>query len=285
MTGVQTCALPILLVPCIWHKALVGGDLASHLYNTWLVQLVKSGQAPGLWISAQWTNVLFDWMLEGFARFLPIHLAGRVAVYVSVLTFFWGAFSFVSVARGRPAWVIAPLLAMAAFGWTEDQYRLLFKSLVMEGQEAVWSMGDDAPPAFLSQLRRPLWDYCKQRFAQVTNPPIDALRETHVMSLRVPISDTLVLSSPLLDAGQLEQLEHEFQIQHFSLAFPARDGAAGARVALEWLQATLQALPASSRPLVVLDDRGMDAEHACLPVLLAASAIFWLLQRRRPAPA
>lgn len=107
-----------LLAPCFWHKALVAGDLGSHLYNAWLVQLAKSGQAPGLWISAQKTNVLFDWMLEGFASFLPIHLAGRAAVYISVLTFFWGAFSFVSVARGRPAWVIAPLLAMVAFGWT-----------------------------------------------------------------------------------------------------------------------------------------------------------------------
>ena len=74
---------------------------------------------------------------------------------------------------------------MAALGWTDDQYKLLFQSLVLEGQEAVWSMGDDAPPAFLSRLPRPLWDYCKQRFAQVTNPPIDPLRETHVMSLRV----------------------------------------------------------------------------------------------------
>jgi hypothetical protein len=107
-----------LLVPCFWHKALVAGDLGSHVYNAWLVQLVKSGQAPGLWISGQWTNVLFDWMLEGFARFLPIHFAGRVAAYITVLTFFWGAFSFVSMARGRPAWVITPLLAMVAFGWT-----------------------------------------------------------------------------------------------------------------------------------------------------------------------
>src|SRR5215472_6063783 len=107
-----------LLAPCFWHKALVAGDLGSHLYNLWLVQLAKSGHAPGLWISAQWTNVLFDWMLESFASFLPIHLAGRAAAYITVLTFFWGAFSFVSVARGRTAWAIAPLLAMVAFGWT-----------------------------------------------------------------------------------------------------------------------------------------------------------------------
>src|SRR5215467_4461422 len=110
-TSVKVLAVSAtLLVPCFWHKALGTGDLGSHLYNAWIVQLVKSGQAPGLWISAQRTNVLFDWMLEGFASFLPIHLAGRAAAYITVLTFFWGAFSFISVARGRPAWVIAPLL-------------------------------------------------------------------------------------------------------------------------------------------------------------------------------
>jgi hypothetical protein len=107
-----------LLVPCFWHEALVAGDFGSHLYNAWLVQLARCGQAPGLWISAQWTNVLFDWMLEAFASFLPIHLAGKIAVYVTALLFFWAAFSFVSVASRRPAWVITPLLAMVTFGWT-----------------------------------------------------------------------------------------------------------------------------------------------------------------------
>src|SRR5262249_51811209 len=72
----------------------------------------------------------------------------------------------------------------AASGWTDDQFKIVFSALA-RGKEADWSMGDDAPPAFLSALPRPLWDYCKQRFAQVTNPPIDPLRESHVMSLEV----------------------------------------------------------------------------------------------------
>src|SRR5580693_2472439 len=96
---------------------------------------------------------------------------------------------------------------MAAFGWTEDQYRMLFQPLVENGQEPLWSMGDDAPPALLSSLPRPLWDYCKQRFAQVTNPPIDPLRESHVMSLDVYLSENTKLESPLLDAGQMDSLE------------------------------------------------------------------------------
>src|SRR6266576_2204329 len=71
-----------------------------------------------------------------------------------------------------------PKRVAAAAGWTEDQFKILFSALT-RGKEADWSMGDDAPPAFLSSLPRTLWDYCKQRFAQVTNPPIDPLRETH----------------------------------------------------------------------------------------------------------
>ena len=101
-----------------------------------------------------------------------------------------------------------PKQAMAALGWSEDQFRLLFQPLVEQGQEAVWSMGDDAPPATMSSFRRPLWDYCKQRFAQVTNPPIDSLRESHVMSLKVYLGKAAV-NSPLLDAGQLRLLQKE----------------------------------------------------------------------------
>src|SRR2546421_7878639 len=83
-----------------------------------------------------------------------------------------------------PAPLHEPKRVAGAAGWTEDQFKILFSALV-HGKEADWSMGDDAPPAFLSALPRTLWDYCKQRFAQVTNPPIDPLREMHVMSLEV----------------------------------------------------------------------------------------------------
>src|SRR3989442_1420201 len=117
-----------------------------------------------------------------------------------------------------------PKKMMAALGWTEDQFRLLFRPLVEEGQEAVWSMGDDAAPASLSKLRRPLWDYCKQRFAQVTNPPIDSLRESHVMSLRVHLGDLAVLPSSLLDTAQLKALERHFQsIAPIAFTFPASE--------------------------------------------------------------
>src|SRR2546423_12281797 len=95
---------------------------------------------------------------------------------------------------------------MATLGSSEDQCRFLFQPLVEQGQDAVWRMGDAASPASLSHMRRPLWDYCKQRFAQVTNPPIGSLRESHVMSLKIFLGDSVVLKSPLLDGGQLAEL-------------------------------------------------------------------------------
>src|SRR5271169_5231866 len=109
----------------------------------------------------------------------------------------------------------------AAAGWTEDQFKILFSALP-HGKEADWSMGDDAPPAFLSTLPRSLWDYCKQRFAQVTNPPIDPLRESHVMSLAVHLPNGVVLPSPIISAGQLAELSATFgPVHRIDFTFPA----------------------------------------------------------------
>ncbi len=84
--------------------------------------------------------------------------------------------SLLHLAGDAPRQSIAePRRLAGASGWTDDQYKILFHPL-LAGKEADWSMGDDAPPAFLSTLTRPLWDYFKQRFAQVTNPPIDPSR-------------------------------------------------------------------------------------------------------------
>ena len=139
-----------------------------------------------------------------------------------------------------------PRQTMAALGWSEDQFRLLFQPLVEQGQEAVWSMGDDAPPASMSAFRRPLWDYCKQRFAQVTNPPIDSLRESHVMSLKVFLGRAAV-NSPLLDGGQLQLLRKELgATERIAFTFPGEDGVEGAKAALARLQENIKAASAQA---------------------------------------
>src|SRR5205807_1979739 len=164
-----------------------------------------------------------------------------------------------------------PKRVAAAAGWTEDQFKILFSALT-HGKEADWSMGDDIPPAFLSTLPRSLWDYCKQRFAQVTNPPIDPLRETHVMSLAVHLKNGVVLPSPVIGAGQLADLSATFDpVAHIDFTFSAPNGVPGARSCLAQLTTPLSS---GARPgLLLLSDRGISSERAALPVLLATAAV------------
>src|SRR5579862_7226978 len=178
-----------------------------------------------------------------------------------------------------PPSIEQPKRVAAAAGWTEDQFKILFSALP-HGKEADWSMGDDAPPAFLSTLPRTLWDYCKQRFAQVTNPPIDPLRESHVMSLEVklPASSSapggIVLPGPILTQRELTDLAAQFGPVHtIDFSLPANTGVPGARGALAQCQST--PLGGNARPgLFLLSDRGLGPDRAALPALLATAALW-----------
>jgi len=177
-----------------------------------------------------------------------------------------------------PSLINEPKRIAGAAGWTEDQFRILFSALT-HGKEADWSMGDDAPPAFLSALPRTLWDYCKQRFAQVTNPPIDPLRETHVMSLDVHLKDGITLPSPVISEGQLSQLSAILgPEQRIDITFPASTGVPGARCSFAQLSTT--PLSGSGRPgLLLLSDRAISADRAPLPALLATAAMWKAMVR------
>jgi hypothetical protein len=107
-----------LLVPCYWHAQIEAGDLASHVYNGWLAQLIERGQAPGLYVARQWDNVLFDVALLKLADLVGFVWAEKIAVSACVLIFFWGAFSFMSAAARRAPWLLVPGIAMIAYGWT-----------------------------------------------------------------------------------------------------------------------------------------------------------------------
>jgi glutamate synthase (ferredoxin) len=161
-----------------------------------------------------------------------------------------------------------------ALGWTEDQVRILFQPLATQGKEAIWSMGDDAPPAYLSQMRRSLWDYCRQRFAQVTNPPIDPIREAHMMSLQTYLGPDLALPTPIIDPRQLHTLRTQLShVTSLDMTFPANRGAEGALAALRLIEARCaEATTASSQRMILLSDRRVSEERAALPALLAAAA-------------
>jgi hypothetical protein len=108
----------LLLIPCFWHRHIEAGDLGSHVYNSWLAQLIERGQAPGLWIAHPSSNVLFDYLLSALAKAFGLQIAEKLSVALAVLIFFWGAFALISAAAQRAPWFLTPALAMIAYGWT-----------------------------------------------------------------------------------------------------------------------------------------------------------------------
>jgi hypothetical protein len=106
-----------MIVPCLWHRRIEAGDLASHVYNAWLAQLIERGHAPGLYIVRQWNNVLFDWLLLHAVNLVGFVVAEKIVVSACVLIFFWGIFALASAASGRAPWFLTPCIAMLTYGY------------------------------------------------------------------------------------------------------------------------------------------------------------------------
>ena len=175
-----------------------------------------------------------------------------------------------------------------AFGYSREELATSLATMAVSGEEAVSSMGDDTPLAVLSDKARPLFDYFKQQFAQVTNPPIDPLREDMVMSLTMylgakgnlaapPSSSALLvrLESPVLTSAELSQLKRlpALKTRTLSTLFPLATGVAGMQMALSELIDTAAKEARSGAALLVLSDRGVDAGHVAMPSLLVVSAV------------
>jgi glutamate synthase (NADPH/NADH) large chain len=182
------------------------------------------------------------------------------------------------------------LTRQQAFGYTIEDLRLLMTPMALNGQEAVGSMGTDTPLACLSDRPQLLFSYFKQLFAQVTNPPIDPIREELVMSLETTIGPEqnlfeetplhcrqLHLKSPTLSNEQLAQvkaLDRE-HLRAFTLPilFPAGSGGEGLRGALDALCTRASKAVADGCTILVLSDRGVDGKHVPIPSLLATAAV------------
>jgi hypothetical protein len=106
-----------LLIPCFWQSRIQAADLSSHIYNAWLASQIRQGAAPGLWISSQSNNILFDLILEWLLVRVGPDLAQRLAVSVSVLVFGWGAIRFIFRIARRNWWFAAPCVAMLSYGF------------------------------------------------------------------------------------------------------------------------------------------------------------------------
>lgn len=110
-----------VVVPCFWHQNIEAGDLSSHTYNAWLAQLIQRGQAPGLWLARQSSNILLDLALVHLGNLVGLRAAEKITVACSALVFFWGAFVFISASMKRVPWFVAPCIAMFTYGWTFQQ--------------------------------------------------------------------------------------------------------------------------------------------------------------------
>ena len=181
-----------------------------------------------------------------------------------------------------------------AFGYTLEDVERILRPMVQEGKDPVFSMGDDIPPAVLSARPRLLYQYFKQRFAQVTNPPIDPLRERTVMSLAVYLgprpsfledspahAHLLQLPSPILLPDDMRWLQSEgpFPVRVLPARFPADAGPGGLAAALrELFDAAAEA--ARDAAVIALSDRGVDARWVPIPMLLAVAAVHHELIRR-----
>ncbi len=173
---------------------------------------------------------------------------------------------------------------------------MLLMPMARDGAEPVGSMGNDLALAVLSDQAPPLFSYFKQLFAQVTNPPIDPIREEIVMSLATSLGSErnlfdetpehahkLILRQPILLNRELETLRHvaheEFSAQTLDITWPVAEGTQGMERALERICAQAQEAIARRVNILILSDRSIDPRRAPIPSLLAVSAVHHHLVR------
>ncbi len=198
-----------------------------------------------------------------------------------------------------PARVIEPdhetvLRRQEAFGYSAEDVRILINPMAESGTEPIGSMGNDTPLAVLSEKPQNLYNYFKQLFAQVTNPPVDAIREEIIMAVETATgpegnllepapaaAHQIALPTPVLRNEELEKLRHldgrsgarGFKSITLPMLFRVRDGGAGLRKAIEDLRWSVSEAIAEGHNIIILSDRGLDEAFAPIPALLATAAV------------
>ncbi|MEJ1374432.1 MAG: glutamate synthase large subunit [Candidatus Sedimenticola sp. (ex Thyasira tokunagai)] len=193
------------------------------------------------------------------------------------------------------------LNSQQTFGYSQEDIKFLLTPMVMTGQEATGSMGTDSPPAVLSSRSKHLSNYFKQNFAQVTNPPIDPIREEVVMSLvtligprpnllgmgRNDLAMRLEVAQPVLTNSDLERIRNiedttngAFRTKTLDICFAAEKGAADLKPALGALCQAAEKAVLEGYNILTLSDRWVDADRVAIPALLATSAVHHHLIRK-----
>ncbi|MEP6770540.1 MAG: glutamate synthase central domain-containing protein, partial [Polaromonas sp.] len=197
-------------------------------------------------------------------------------------------------AVGSPGGVPSLLDRQQAFGYTQEDIKFLMSPMAANGEEATGSMGNDSPLAVLSNKNKPLYNYFKQLFAQVTNPPIDPIREAIVMSLvsfigpkpnlldinQVNPPMRLEVSQPVLNVADMQKLrdieahtQGKFKSYTLDITYPLAWGHEGVEAKLASLCAEAVDAIKDGKNILIISDRGISATQVAIPALLALSAI------------
>ena len=181
-----------------------------------------------------------------------------------------------------------------AFGFTQEDIKFLIAPMATAGEEAIGSMGNDSPLAVLSDKNKPLYSYFKQLFAQVTNPPIDPIREAIVMSLvsfigpkpnlldinQVNPPMRMEVSQPVLDFADMAKLHNiekhtqgKFRSYTLDITYPLAWGHEGVEAKLASLCAEAVDAIKGGKNILIISDRGVGSAQVAIPALLALSAI------------
>ncbi len=187
-----------------------------------------------------------------------------------------------------------------AFGYTQEDIKFLLSPMAQVGEEATGSMGNDSPLAVLSNKNKPLYNYFKQLFAQVTNPPIDPIREAIVMSLvsfigpkpnlldinQVNPPMRLEVSQPVLNKADMAKLRHieaftqgKFRSYTLDITYPTAWGHEGVEAKLASLCAEAVDAIQDGKNILIVSDRAVSATQVAIPAALALSAIHQHLVR------
>lgn len=180
-----------------------------------------------------------------------------------------------------------------AVGYTNEELNKMIKPMVTDGKDPIGSMGNDTPLAVLSKKPQLLYNYFKQLFAQVTNPPIDAIREEVITSVITTIGPErnlikpepesckqIQIDTPILTNSQLEKLyQSDFTCETLSILFPVEDELPDFAKQLDDLFAKADTAIEKGALLLILSDRGVNEEYAALPALLSVSGLHYHLIR------
>ncbi|WP_438270992.1 glutamate synthase large subunit [Sporolactobacillus mangiferae] len=199
--------------------------------------------------------------------------------------------SVVELTGGNGAGVVLPdaqrLFQQKVFGYTYEDVTKAIQPMAEKGKEPTGSMGNDTPLAVLSNKSQLLFDYFKQWFSQVTNPPIDAIREARVMSKvtwlgpqisllpsNQKITPQIRLRHPILDRKAFQDLHHQnLKTQTVFLTYLSKEGSLGLPKAVDQLILQVDQLIHKGVSLIILSDRNVDEKHLPIPSLLAVSAL------------